>query len=511
MKVNQIKAGVILSYVLLFLNSIVGISYTPFMLRMMGQSEYGLYSLTASIVGYLTILDLGFGNAIIRYTAKYRALNKKEDEYNLNGMFLIIYSLIAILAVILGIVLFFNVGNMFSKTMSSVEIHKAKIMMIFLIFNLAISFPFGIFGSIITAYENFVFAKTISIIRTIISPCIMIPLLLMGYKAIGMVVVATILNLICLLINTIYCFTKLKIKVKFNKFDFGLLKEIMLYSFFIFLNMIMDKINWSADQFILGAVSGTIMVAIYSVALQFNNYYLSFSTAISGVFLPRVTAMVTNNSSETVLSDMFIKIGRIQYVIMAFIISGFILLGQNFINTWAGNNYNSAYYMALIIMVPVTIPLLQNLGISILQAQNRQQFRSIVFIFIAILNICISIPLGKLYGGIGCAIGTAVALILGQIVVMNIYYYKKIHIDIPRFWKEIFRMTIPVLITFAIGIGMNYLWQGTGYLWFFIKAAAFSIAYIPLMWFMGMNNYEKDLFSQPIKKIKSKFNRGISI
>ena len=81
MAINQLKAGAFLSYVSIGLNNIVGLLYTPFMLRMMGQSEYGLYSLVASVVAYLTVLDLGFGNAIVRYTAKFRAEGKIREQY----------------------------------------------------------------------------------------------------------------------------------------------------------------------------------------------------------------------------------------------------------------------------------------------------------------------------------------------------------------------------------------------------------------------------------------------
>ena len=80
MPINQLKAGAILSYVSIGLNNIVGLLYTPFMLRMLGQNEYGLYSLVASVVSYLTVLDLGFANAIVRYTAKFRAEGKIREQ-----------------------------------------------------------------------------------------------------------------------------------------------------------------------------------------------------------------------------------------------------------------------------------------------------------------------------------------------------------------------------------------------------------------------------------------------
>ena len=55
---NQLRVGAILNYLIIGLNTLVGLLYTPYMLRMMGQSEYGLYSLVASVISYLTILDL---------------------------------------------------------------------------------------------------------------------------------------------------------------------------------------------------------------------------------------------------------------------------------------------------------------------------------------------------------------------------------------------------------------------------------------------------------------------
>ena len=104
MAVNQIKAGAVLSYLSIGLSNIVGILYTPFMLRMLGQSEYGMFSLAASVVGYLTILDMGFGNAIVRYTAQYRAENKEEKQWALFGMFVLFYGIIGLITLSAGTV-----------------------------------------------------------------------------------------------------------------------------------------------------------------------------------------------------------------------------------------------------------------------------------------------------------------------------------------------------------------------------------------------------------------------
>ena len=201
---NQLKAGAFLSYVSIGLNNVVGLLYIPFMLRMMGQTEYGLYSLVASVIAYLTVLDLGFGNAIIRYTAKFRAEGKQREQYEMFGMFLLLYSCVGIIALLIGGMLYCNVDRLFDRTMTVEELEKVRIMMVLMCVNLAFTFPMSIFGSIITAYENFVFQKLVNIARIILNPLVMIVMLMMGYRAIGMVVVTTLFNVATLLINCWY-------------------------------------------------------------------------------------------------------------------------------------------------------------------------------------------------------------------------------------------------------------------------------------------------------------------
>ena len=174
---------------------IVQLLYTPVLIRMLGQSEYGLYSLTSSIISYLTVLDLGFGNAIIVYTAKYRAKKEYEEEKKMHGMFFLIFCIMGLIATILGLIIFFNITTLFGRTMSKLELDKMKIMMLILTFNLAVTFPFSIFGSIISAYERFTYKKIIAIASTVLKPLIMLPLLFCGCKSITLSIVVTIVNL----------------------------------------------------------------------------------------------------------------------------------------------------------------------------------------------------------------------------------------------------------------------------------------------------------------------------
>lgn len=498
---NQLKAGAFLNYIILGLNALVGIAYTPYMLRMMGKSEYGLFALAASVIAYLSMLDLGFGNAVIRYTAKFRAEGKQEEQYAMFGMFTVLYTIIGIVALIAGCILYFNLDLIFGQSLTTIELARAKTIVMLMVINLALTFPLSIYGAIITAYEDFVFLRIVQILRILLNTGVMIVLLSYGYRSVAMVVVQTIFNLSTLLLNVIYCKKHIKVKLIFGKTDKKLLREIAIYSFWIFLNAIMDRIYWSTGQFVLGAVVGTAAVAVFAVAIQLEGMYMMFSTAIVGVFLPRVTAMVSKSNNQKEISDLFIKTGRIQYIIMAFILSGFIVFGRQFIQYWAGNGYDDAYVIALLFFVPLTVPLIQNLGITILQARNQMRFRSEVYVVIALVSLGFQIPLAKYYGGIGCAIAISAALVAGQIIVMNIYYQRKQGLDIIAFWKEIIRMSmIPILLCVLAKVVVGYIpLDSIGK--FVMGIMLFSALYIPLFAKFAMNDYERNLILAPVRKL----------
>lgn len=500
MKTNERKKGAVLSYISIIISTLIQLIYTPFLIRMLGQSEYGLYSLVASIIGYLTVLDLGFGNAIVVYTAKYRAKNETQKEQKMQGMFKIVFYIIGFIVALIGLILYFNVDNLFGKTMSAIELNKSKIMMLILTFNLVITFTFNIYTAIINAYEQFVFQKILSIINSLLKPIIMIPLLFLGYKSITMCIAITAINLIIVLSNYVYCKKRLKTEIKYQGFDKKLFIEMFGYSFYIFLGIIVDKVNWSVDQFILGAVSGTIAVSIYATASHLNQLFVNLSTAVSSVLLPKISKMVAIKTTPKELTDEMIKIGRLQYYIIFLMATGLIIVGKPFIIWWVGAEYEMSYYVALLLIIPVCFPLIQNLAISICQAMNKHKFRAIITTIMAFINVGISYILAKRFGAVGTAIGTSIAIIICNVIIMNIYYKKEIKLEIERFWKEILKMTLSFLIPLVgIIIIMKFL-SLSGIISVIIYGGTYIILFALVSYYITMNNYERNLIDNVLKK-----------
>ncbi|WP_285394575.1 oligosaccharide flippase family protein [Lysinibacillus sp. fls2-241-R2A-57] len=455
---KEIKIAAVLSYITIGCTIISSIIFTPIIISKLGQEEYGLYSLMIVLVGYLSILDLGLGNAIVRYISRNRATDDKALEASLNGFFLKLFIGIGFITLFIGFLLFSQVDVIFGKSLTVEQLDKAKIMGYIMTISLAAQFPLSVFSSILQAYEKFIFIKLTALLQVIIQPLTMLFFLLQGTNAVTLIYIVAIYNALFLLIDAIFCLKVLAIKFTFKMNNRAFIKEIFVYAIFIFITVIVDKIYWQTDQILLGILKGTEDVAIYAVAIQIVLIFMSLALAISGLFLPRISILVTQEDGLVHINKLFIKVGSMQFLVVGYILGGFFLFGKEFLTLWLGKDFIAVYYIVLIIMMPFIIDLIQNLGLSVLKAKNLFKFRTILLICVAVGNIFISIPAIYYYGKIGTAIVTACSLFIGNVVIMNIYYHKKIKLDIYSFWKAIGRLAIPFGLSISL---IKLLWLVT--------------------------------------------------
>ena len=493
MTFNQKKTGVILSYLSQGIHILSGLIYTPIMLRLLGQSEYGLYQLVYSVVSYLSLLSFGFTASYMRFYSRAKAKNEQDEVARLNGMFMTIFMAIAVICVLCGSVMIGNIKLIFSDGLTPQEYPTARILMGLMVFNLALTFPNSVFDAFTSAHERFFFQKMLTVFQNLLNPFLALPLLLLGYGSVGMVCVTTFLTVSKLAMNVWFSLKKLHVRFIFNGFRFGLLKEMWVFTFFIFLNQIIDQVNWNVGKFLLGRLSGTTAVAIFGLGAQI--------TSISNVFVPKVNRIVATSDDNSELTKLFTKVGRVQFIILALIFTGFIFFGRPFMIFWGGEGYADSYYIALWLILPVTVPLIQNLGIEIQRAKNKHQARSIVYFCIAIANVLISIPLIRSVGTVGAAMGTGLSLICGNIIFMNWYYQKHIGLDMFYFWKSISRFIPSLVVPCIVGVlimifvPMNSLFVLGA--WIVLYAAVYCLS----MYFLGMNNEEKQMVMGPIRKL----------
>lgn len=508
--INQVRAGAVLSYINMAIGSLIPMFYTPLMLQLLGQNEYGLYKLSSSVTSYLSLISFGIGSAVVRYFTKCRADGDKDGEENIFGLFNIIFMIISVITLIAGIVIAFCVEPIYGNSLViDGQIEELKILVIFLSANTALNFLCTPYNSVVTSHERFLFLQLINILTTVVTPVCNILILFLGFKSIGMVSSTFCLSFIIRIIYIIYVRKSIGLKPKYNNIPKHLVKEILMFSFWVFVANIVNQLYNSTDTIIIGAIPAlaTAGVAIYNIGITFNSMVYSFSTGLLSVLTPKVNMMVFRNSSNKELTDIMIRVGRLQCYIVSLITFGFIAFGRQFIYLWAGEGYQEAYWVAIVTMIPPCIPLVQNVALNIIVAQNKHRFRSLVYLLIAIINVIGTIICVNYFGIIGAAVVTGCATIFGQGFIMNWYYWKKIGLEIPRFWKNVSKIFIlPFLMSLLVLIVSEYI---NFYNWFafFIGVLIFALIFSIVNWLFVMNGYEKDIFRGPVKGIIRKIRR----
>lgn len=503
---NQVKLGAFLSYISIFGNMTVAIFYTPFFIRSLGASEYGLYNIVISFIGYITILDLSFGNTIAKNLSQNRIKGSQNDERKILGNITMLYFISSVIMTIIFYFIYSNIHLIFGNSLSNQEIVEMKIMLIFLMLHIMISFYPGLFNGILQAYEYFGIAKAILLARVILPPLISVPFLLAGNSAIIIILITLIVNFSCIVVGMVLCKRKIKISFDFRGvFKIENLKQhkkINVYLLFTFFSIAVEQITLNTGTIIIGAVNGAVSAAIFVIAIQFVKIYQQFATSIYNVTFPGIAKMVAKDVDSSVLLKQIIKVSKWQLLVLLLVLSGFSIFGREFIIIWAGKTFEPAYFITVILMATITLQLTQLPAVSVIQAKNLQGFRLLVLIITLFFSMLFSIIIAPKYGGNGVSVVLGLISYISYTLIMNVYYHKLIRLNMFHFWWEMTKYAFPIIVTaityfgvyqFAIHkIGFNI---NLFLLNLFIYISLFGIVF----WLFMLNKEEKSRILKVVK------------
>ena len=487
---RQISRGVMLSFVAQGVAILVNLIYTPFMVRILGQNEYGLYQLVQSVVNYLNLMNFGFSGAYISFYSRAKAQEGADGIARLNGMFLRIFLVITLVCVLSGAFLVSHI-QLLGERLTEAQYITARKLMILLVLNLAVSFPNTVFTVHIAARERFVFKQAVTILNYVLIPLCNLPVLYMGLGSVGVAGVTLALAVLRLGINMGYCLGKLKMRFSFGHFDKTLFVSLVGFTFFIFLSDIVDQMNTNVDKFLLGRIIGTGAVAVYSVGFELSTYFTFCSWVIPEMFVPETNRIAVEEKDDTKLTEMFTRIGRYNNYILMLILTGFILAGKPFIRLWVGDGYEVSWQAGVILMLARYIPAVQTMGITIQNAKDMHRPRAVIYFIIACVNVVVSIGLIRLWGVVGTSLGTLAAVVLGAGLFMNHYYHRRVGLNVFTFWKELLRWT-PIAAALCGGTWLairNIPLDSWPRLIGFILL--YALLYLGLLWTVGMKKTER--------------------
>lgn len=505
---NELKAGVVLNFASTALRLGTSFLLTPYILSCLGKEEYGTYTLVASVLMWFVLADFGISGAVSRYVAEYRAKGDQESEANFLGNIMFLNVISGFMVFLVSAVVYFNLSLIFPKLgMESLE--RFKMMYLISCSYTVLYFPFKVFSAIPNAYQKFIVPGLCNIATALFTVIATVLFLAWGYKAIALTIINVVFGVVGLLFGVYYSFKFLKIKIKW-KVKKDVLNMIFKYSSWLFIGGLVELMYWRSGNMIIGHTSGPEEVTVFSIGINFAHYFMMASTAVSSVFFPKIVAMTSLKKSNEDLTTLMIRVGRLQLVFIGFLVCFVAFLGKAFLALWVGKTIgeevSKCWFISLLVVVPLCLPLVQNLGIQIVQAKNLHKGRAILLFVVASFNIVIGYFLSKQYDSVGLAIGTSLSLIFGQGIGMNIFYTKVVGLNIWRFFKEVGnKLLFPFFLLAVAGSGCIYLAGMETWFSFFTVSSFYAFLYLSVIWFIYMNESEKILIGDSFNRVKEKF------
>ena len=453
-KRKQMSLGVVLSYISIAVRLLSGILYTPIVLHSLGQSQYGVYSLCVSFMGYLTILNSGVNAAYIRLYVQEKTI-REENVEKLNGLFCKVFIVLSAIGLIGGLLIARFSPVIFGSKITPDEYKLVRHSFVLLAFTISIEIFTCLFKSFITANEEFIFGKALDIIGAVLAPLLTVPFLLHGADCTAIIFVRLCVAVFLLLLNVFFCRNRLGIHFVFERTEKNLLRSISQFIGFIALQSVMDQLNWQVDKLILAQTHGTSEISVYSVGSSFNTYFILIGAAVSSVFIAEINRLVATGDNRQ-LNTLFRTTSKISTLIIGLVIIAFFVFGKSFILRWAGPDYDRSFTVGWMLMSPVTFSIIFGLGQDISRAKNKHQVQILINICICVVNMLMSIPLAIYYGAVGSAFGTFVAEIIVCIIVQPIYYKKVLGIEVSNVFLDVLRYLPGTILPIGFGVAINH-------------------------------------------------------
>lgn len=493
---QQIKYGAVLSYLGIVVYILVGLLYTPWMIRVIGKDDYGLYTLAYSIVA-LFVFDFGISAAIQRFVAKYLAEGSKEKVNHCVSLVYRLYLYIDVAIFIVLAAVFFLIPYIY-RELTAVQISRLEVVFVMAGLFSVVSFPFIPLNGILSAHEKFVQLKACDLLSKVLTVSINVVCLFCGGGLYALVLTNVLVGLFVITMKFFIVRRQTDIKVQFGYYDKREMRSLLSFSGWTTVVALCQRCIFNIAPSILGMFAGAAVIAVLGISISLEAYTYTFACALNGLFLPKISRILYDKGD---ILPLMIRVGRIQILTLGIILIGFFVVGRDFIMAWLGSGYEEAYVCTLLLITPAFLLLPADIADQTLIASGNVRYRAFVFLVMAVVNIPLSVVMTKYYGLVGLAVSVFIAYMIRNVALYYVYY-AKLNINIFEFVHKSYLKMLPGLI---VSGGCAYVlasflniggWTGVA-----TKTAIVTACYIVWMGVLAMNKEEINLVNKVIRKV----------
>lgn len=486
---GQIAKGAIISYIAIFLNIAITFFYTPWMIRQIGVSDYGLYSLTSTFIAYF-IIDFGLAGAIARFIAKYRAEGRQDKVENMLGLTTKIYLFIDCLIFAVLFVCYFFLTDIF-KGLTNEELDKLKVLYVIAGSFSILSFVLHPMNGAMMAYEYFVENKLLDMFQRVGTVVLIVIALLLKGSVFELVFITGSIGFLSSVAKFVIFKYKSKIHINWKFYDKIETRILLTFSFWVFINSLAQGLRLTMMPTVLGALANSTQISVFSIGMTIEAMVYTLSSALNGLFLPKVTRMIHGDNGPKEVTDLMIKVGRLQLYILSLILLGFLLIGDVFIKLWIGEDFHYSYYVVILLTLVNLVSMTQSIAGDMVYAENRIKYVALFTLGSSSLSLIIAVLLASRFGAVGCAVAYFIAMSFNMFIV-NIFLNNSLKIEIGRFFRNCHYKILPSLLLITVLFFLiKILIDINNWLSLVLFTSTFVIFYLLVCYFFLFNEEEK--------------------
>ena len=487
------------TYLALAVQMAVGLVMLPFNVAHLGQSEYGLWVLMASVTSYFSIFDLGFGMGQVKFAAQYRAQGDSKALNEVVSTLFFLFSLIGLVVLTIAAIIAFNLESLFNIASDQATTGRSVLMVVALY--VAMGFPFSVFGGVVNGFQRQYLNSIVAIVTTIVVALINVAILQAGYGLVELVSATTGIRMLSYLFyrkNAYRAFPELRVRL--NNLRLLRLREVTSFSLFLLVIDAANKLNYSSDAIIIGAFIGTVAVSIWSVAQRLIETTQTLTTQLNGALFPVVVDVATLGQSER-LRRLLIQGTRLSLAMVLPIAAGLIMLGDLLVLSWLGPAFDASRPIIYILAVAVTIRVGTSTATTLLKGSGEHKFLAGANLTSAVANVVLSIFVVRRFGLIGVAFGTLIPLALVSAFVLFPAACRRAQLTIT---DAVLHAIWPALWPVVPMIGVLLLSRhllGGGLLLIAIQSAIAGSVYAAIFFGLAIGNEEKAWYQSKLKQL----------
>jgi O-antigen/teichoic acid export membrane protein len=413
----NVVTGTATKYLLLGINVALGIVLMPFTVRHLGASEYGLWMLVASLTYYFQLLDLGYGNGLVRHVADADARGDVRAVNDILSTFVVVYAALGVAAAAGTVGLIFFAVPRFPR-LSPADVTRAQLLLAIMGLRIAIGFPMTVFGAVTTARQRFALNNAVAMAVALVNGLVTYLVLASGHGLVALVASTTAVGLGsygAYAWTARMAFPELRLRV--SAFSRALVRDVTTFSIYLFIIDIAVQIGFNLDNVVVGAALGTSAVAVYAVTLRLADYQRQLCNQFNSFLFPLAVRFGADGRSEA-LESMLIDGTRIALLMVTGVTICVIGFGRPLIVRWMGPGFEAGVIPLHVLALTGVVLVGQGPLGNILLATGRHRLVAYVSLGEALANLALSVVLVRRFGMLGVAAGTAAPVMLANLLIL---------------------------------------------------------------------------------------------